>query len=249
MYLFFFLVQLVFAFPPNLQQEFYQRQQGKKGTVLLVISPGWEKFQYEELLEKLWKSGFSIWTLEFTLPNQNIQKMQGLIQESLQMLPKKTAIWAHGSAGTIVAHGLEKNKITPAAVVLTGTPLVFRCSKAFRTYLNMESSIANSTELLFGPFRPQPVATTWTKNLQSWCARQKQIDVSQVATPMWFASSGMDYFAPPEQTRPMIGDKNFTRISPLSFDFREPNHHQLIRHERMMRSGIKWLRQTLRESE
>ena len=246
MYLFFLLIQLVFAHPPDLQQEFYQRQRGKTGTVLVVITPGWEKTHYEKLLETLWQNGFSIWSVTFDLPNQNIEQMQIILQQALATLPEKTSIWAHGLAGTVVAQAVEQNKISPAAMVFTGTPLIARCSQALRSHLGMGGDIQGAEKLLYGSFQPKVVATLWTKNWQNWCDQQLQINLTSMHIPMWFANSGMDHVAPPENTRSMIGESPFVRISPLSFDLSEPNHYGLLQHHRTIWTGTRWLRQTMR---
>jgi hypothetical protein len=227
----------------------------RKKQALVLVSPGWKVEQYSFLMDHLDKVGMNVWVLEFPADEQTWENASALIAASVESLPpQKTAVVAHGYAGTILADALIDGTVEADAVALIGVPLAPPCSKAIRSgfqiALGEPAELNDPWPILYGS-QSSPILSTgpsWSEDLLSWCMEEDELDLGHLSTPIWAVGSGMDNVAPPEMVVRMLGKHEFLRAGPLSLHQYEPDHFGLLHHLASIRLTTRWLQKTLRKA-
>ena len=132
-----------------LLEQFQHMPNRRKATALIILSPGWEQPHYDFLMKQLWLSEFNVWTLDFPIPSQELEKMEQKITKAIEALPENTVVFGHGLGGTLATQTIRKRNLSPKGLVLLASPLHFRCTKALQAAFAADPSSELDWGLLF----------------------------------------------------------------------------------------------------
>ena len=203
-----------------------------KGNVLVVTSPGWNQSHYSPLLETLWRSGYSVWSLHFPLHAQHIDQMQAEFQQSLRRIQQPHVIF-HALGGHLMLDQLPSYQNKIRSLSLLSVPIDLQCTEKTKSALRSPKERVHAF---------QRASQIFKQELERRCTHSSAPPKLPDTLQVWTATSNENTIAPPESIRFYIQDHHtFVRAGPLFLHWTEPHHEDFLTHTPTIKLLIQWL--------
>lgn len=226
---------LLWALPDSILLHYKERiAHHGQDNILVVTSPGWHLSDYNHLLERLWRAGYSVWSLQFPLHAQHKDQMQSAFQEAIQQLNKPHVI-SHGLGGHMMLDELAVYQQNIRSLSMLSVPISLQCTPKTISALGSQKG----KEYAF-----QEASELFRQEIERRCTQSSSPSTLPDQLPVWTATSNENTIAPPESIRLYIQDHHtFIRSGPLYLHWIEPRHEDFLTHTPTIKLLIQWLDQ------
>jgi len=192
-------------------------------VALVVTTPGVAVSAYGRWVEALEGVGFDARTLVFR-PGGLDDMLAGIQEVTTGFEGRSYVIAAHGYGGVLTL----LSQVSPSRMALVAVPLGAQLTSV-RWPEPVSASGLPWPETWVGSLPGDTLAPELAKAYRNWA--EDFPSYTAPSMPTWLAASGIDPIAPPEVVRlpsQAWPDRTWKRVGPLSLDFRELTHAEML---------------------